>query len=227
MPDPVALQGVDLGERGLGERLRAARTRRGMTLREVARRLGISPSLVSQIETGKVQPSVKTLYALTTELAVSLDAMFSLDESSATGTEPVSQGAGTVAVLAPPEAATAVRPAVRVQRASDARTLELESGVRWERLDVYEDLAIEIRRTTYQPGSMSSTDGTLLRHSGREFGTVIEGVLSITVGFEEFALGPGDSISFDSTIPHRLRNEGTTAAYAIWLEIGRYGAVVE
>ena len=66
------------GERhvALGKRLREERTERGISLRELARRLEVSPSLVSQIETGKIQPSVRTLYAMVSELGVSLDDVF-------------------------------------------------------------------------------------------------------------------------------------------------------
>ena len=46
---------------------------RHLTLRELARRVGVSPSLISQIETGRSQPSVGTLYAIATELEVSVD----------------------------------------------------------------------------------------------------------------------------------------------------------
>ena len=47
-----------------------------------------------------------------------------------------------------------------------------------------------------------------MRHSGREFGLVLSGTLSVTVGFDDHVLGPGDSITFQSTTPHRLRNDG-------------------
>ena len=50
----------------IGSRLRANRTMRHLTLRELARRVGVSPSLISQIETGRSQPSVGTLYAIAT-----------------------------------------------------------------------------------------------------------------------------------------------------------------
>jgi uncharacterized cupin superfamily protein len=50
---------------------------------------------------------------------------------------------------------------------------------------------------------------------------VLEGTLDIRIGFEEHILGPGDSISFDSTIPHRLANAGNTAVHAIWFVLGR------
>src|SRR4051812_37472932 len=60
----------------VGIRLRRARVDRGLSLREVARRLDISASALSQIETGKSRASVRTLYALTTELGLSLDQLF-------------------------------------------------------------------------------------------------------------------------------------------------------
>lgn len=60
----------------IGERIRTERARRGMSLRALARRVGLSPSLISQIETGKCQPSVSTLYAITTALGVSVQDVF-------------------------------------------------------------------------------------------------------------------------------------------------------
>ena len=67
------------GHREIGARLRQERAERGLSLRELARRLDVSPSLVSQIETGKIQPSVRTLYAMVSELGVSLDDVFHAD----------------------------------------------------------------------------------------------------------------------------------------------------
>ena len=61
-----------------------------------------------------------------------------------------------------------------------------------------------------------------MRHSGREFGLVVSGKLGVTVGFEEYVLEPGDSISFESTIPHRLHNDGDEVVHAIWVILGRY-----
>jgi transcriptional regulator with XRE-family HTH domain len=209
--------GSDAGRAGLGPRLRTARARQKMTLRDLARQIGISPSLISQIETGKVQPSVKTLYAMTTALGVSLDAMFTADRASAL---PMANS-----VAPEPETAGRASRSAHVVRAGSGRVLELESGVRWEHLESWSDIGIEIRRTRYQPGSTSSTDGTFVRHSGREFGMVIDGVLTISVGFDEFVLGPGDAISFDSTIPHLLRNDGTAPAHAIWFEVDRHTRV--
>ena len=63
----------------LGGRLRKVRLATGMSLREVARQLGVSPSFVSQLENGKSQPSVATLYSLAQLLGVSIDELFAVE----------------------------------------------------------------------------------------------------------------------------------------------------
>src|SRR5512133_932625 len=70
---------------GVGQRLRAERERHGLSLRELARRLAISPSALSQIETGRSRPSVGTLYTIVTELEISLDELFGSPGTAAAG----------------------------------------------------------------------------------------------------------------------------------------------
>src|SRR2546430_14769740 len=70
--DPSAAAAVDAPST-LGPRLRAIRLGKGIGLRELARRLELSPSAISQIETGKMQPSVRTLYAFASEFGVTVD----------------------------------------------------------------------------------------------------------------------------------------------------------
>ena len=60
----------------IGARLRAARHARGLSVRGLARDIGVSASLISQIETDKISPSVSTLYAITTELGISIEDLF-------------------------------------------------------------------------------------------------------------------------------------------------------
>jgi transcriptional regulator with XRE-family HTH domain len=202
------------GDDTLGARLRAERERCGLTLRELARRLDVSPSLVSQIETGKTQPSVRTLYAIVSELGVSLDELFS----------PV-DGHVPVPASSRPVAGDDVREPLgsgRVQRAADRDVIDLGSGVRWERLTTWNDRDVEFLYAIYEAGGSSSPDGSLMRHNGREFGIVLSGELGVKVGFEDTTLGPGDSIAFDSTIPHRLHNDGDELATAIWIVLGRH-----
>ena len=61
----------------LGEAIREARKKKGLSLRSVAASADISPSLLSQVETGKTNPSVGTLYALVGVLNVSIDELIS------------------------------------------------------------------------------------------------------------------------------------------------------
>ena len=72
----------------LGARLKQERLRSGLSLREVARQLNVSPSFVSQMENGKSQPSVATLYAISQLLDVSIDQLFSADGSDRNGGRP-------------------------------------------------------------------------------------------------------------------------------------------
>jgi transcriptional regulator with XRE-family HTH domain len=200
----------------LGAHLRRERKRVGLSLRELARRLDVSPSLVSQIETGKIQPSVGTLYAIVSELGISFDDVFAAAEQDATGTGPAAQRTS-----AEVSRGAASEPS-GIQRADTRRVIELESGVRWERLTTTNDRDVDFICATYEVGGASSPEGKLVRHSGREFGIVIAGRLGVTVGFEEHVLGPQDSISFESTIPHRLHNDGDEAVTAIWVVLGRH-----
>ena len=199
----------------LGERLREERKGRGISLRELARRLDVSPSLVSQIETGKIQPSVRTLYAMVSELGVSLDDVFGSDPGrlqpdGPPGSARKADAAQSVADSGGP-----------VQRAGARTVIDLEAGVRWERLTTENERGVEFLLTVYPAGGESAPADALVRHTGREFGIVLAGRLRVTVGFEDHELGPGDSISFDSTVPHRLYNDGDETVEAVWVVLGR------
>jgi transcriptional regulator with XRE-family HTH domain len=200
----------------LGAHLRSERKRVGLSLRELARRLDVSPSLVSQIETGKIQPSVGTLYAIVSELEISFDDVFAAADLGVAGSRAATQRDASGA----PDVSVAGQN--RVQRADARRVIELESGVSWERLTTWNDPDVEFIYAIYEVGGASSPAGKLVRHSGREFGIVTQGRLGVTVGFEDHVLGPGDSISFESTIPHRLHNEGDRVVTAIWVVVGRH-----
>jgi transcriptional regulator with XRE-family HTH domain len=195
---------------GVGQRLRSERERHGVSLRELARRLAISPSALSQIETGRSRPSVGTLYAIVSELEMSLDELFgSPRAATAAAQEPDATGSG--------ESAARV-----VQRRDERKGIELESGVRWERLTPTREHDADFLYVVYEVGGASSRPGTHMRHMGREYGLVLSGRLRVTIGFdEEHELGPGDSIAFESSRPHRLENAGSEPVEAIWFVVGR------
>ncbi len=198
--DPVAT-----GPVALGARLRAERGSAGVTVRGLARRVGVSPSLISQIERGRVMPSVGTLYAIATELGLSLDGLFA-----------AAAGPG-------PQARAPAGGPSPVQRRGARTTISLAGGVRWERLTASPDDEVDFLHVVYEAGGASCPEDSLIRHGGHEHGYVISGRLGVRVGFDEYELGPGDSISFASTTPHRLWAIGAEPAHALWVVLRRHG----
>jgi transcriptional regulator with XRE-family HTH domain len=206
MSDPAASSGsldraVEASK--VGSRLRTERERLGISLRELARRVGVSPSLVSQIELDRVNPSVSTLYALVTELGMTMSDVFG---DSASGNRVVRR--------LREDSGLAERPETRP-------VLNLASGVRWERLTSQDDRDVEFLYVVYPVGAASCPEDALTTHGGKEYGYVSSGTLGVRVGFEEYQLGPGGSIAFDSTSPHRLWAIGGEPVHAIWVVIGR------
>ena len=234
----------------IGSHLRQARKQRGISLREMARRIEVSPSFVSQVELGRTKPSVGTLYAFVSELGLSLDALMAdggpnrvapaaamsatpLAESGARGQ---SREIGRTTMVHPligagrPEAKSSDETwsgrRSPVQRADTRRRLQV-SGAAWERLTNWDDPLVDFLHVTYSPGAESCPADHLMRHGGREYGFVISGRLHVQVAFDEHTLGPGDAISFDSMTPHRLSNPFSEETVATWLVVGRRGGPVQ
>lgn len=193
--DPLVLDRI-------GARLRDERVRAGISQRELARRLGLSASLISQLESGQSKPSVGTLYAIVTELGVSLDRVIRGEDFAE-------------------DAGRAMPAESLVVRAGERQAIDLDSGVRWEELTADSDEEVDFLEAIYAVGGASTPDRTLMRHHGREYGYVVSGTLGIQIGFQHYDLGPGDSIAFDSTRPHRLYNTGDVPVHAIWFVTGR------
>ncbi|MEU0894358.1 helix-turn-helix domain-containing protein [Streptomyces massasporeus] len=195
----------------VGARIRQARLERGTSLRALAREIGVSASLVSQIETGKSQPSVSTLYAITTTLGISVESLFDARETL--------RETGVPQALA----AFAGDPGRRIGPlvgSGGRETLELDSGVVWERLGRVPGAEADFLLVTYRPGGSSSGSGGLMRHAGTEYGYLTSGELVLTLGFEEYTLRAGDSVCFESTTPHRYRNDGEVPAVGVWFVSG-------
>jgi transcriptional regulator with XRE-family HTH domain len=198
----------------LGASIRAAREQRGLSLRELARRVNVSPSFISQIELGKANPSVGTLYTVVSVLGTTLDDLI--------GEQPV-DSAPDLADASPAEGGSPgpwPRVDVPVQPAAGRRRLEM-SGVVWERLTHDHDPFVDFLHVEYAPGSSSCAPDQLMRHGGREYGHLLGGRLDIEVGFETYSLGPGDSIHFDSMTPHRLSNPYDERCTAVWFVLER------
>lgn len=206
----------------LGPRIRQERLKRGISLRGLARDLGVSPSMISQIETAKSQPSVSTLYAITNALAVSVEDLFAVSDEPQSAAEPVPRvaqqnGAPTTVLQALGSfAGDRLGPLVGPEQRP---VLKLDSGVTWELLGKLPQHAVDFLLITYAPGGTSSSTGGLMRHPGSEYGYLLRGELSVTLGFEQRALRAGESISFDSTTPHNYRNDGAEPAVGVWFVV--------
>jgi quercetin dioxygenase-like cupin family protein len=108
---------------------------------------------------------------------------------------------------------------VAVTRADDAAVLELHHGVRYRRLTPEQVPGMSYFESTYPPGAFSSQNAEYVRHSGHEVGLVVSGELVVDTGFDTHRLGPGDTISYPSTTPHRISNQSDVPAVAIWLNL--------
>jgi transcriptional regulator with XRE-family HTH domain/mannose-6-phosphate isomerase-like protein (cupin superfamily) len=210
----------------VGRRVREERLRQQIGVRELARRVGVSASLISQVELGKASPSVGTLYAIVNQLGLSLDELL-LGPSERRRRPAGTSGDGHRRRAAAPEAGSADEPAGGafdpVVRRGDGKAIQLASGVRWERLTPQTPQDVDFLNVIYEDGGESCPEDSLMRHSGTEYGHVLTGHLRVTVGFDTHELGPGDSISFESTMPHRLFNPGPEPVEAIWFVVGRRG----
>jgi len=195
--EPATSTALDASK--VGHRLRMERERLGIGLRELARRVGVSPSLVSQIELDRVNPSVSTLYAIVTELGMTMSDVF----GEQAGERVVQRTDGLA------------------ESAETRRVIELASGVRWERLTRESDRDVEFLYVVYPVGGESCPADALMTHGGREYGYVSRGRMGVQVGFEEYELGQGGSIAFDSSSPHRLWTIGDQPVHAVWVVIGR------
>lgn len=190
--EPVPADSIQGRVDSIGERLRSLRLARGLGLRELARDVGITPSMLSQIERGIASPSVGTLFRLADGLRTPTDFFFR-DERAAF-------------------------PSPAVLREERAR-IELSGGIIWERLTPTDEHDFEFMQTVYPPGAASASE--MLRHPGRDYGVLLEGILDVTVGFSVHRLRPGDSIAFDASLPHRLHNPGPEIARTIWVVLDR------
>lgn len=238
--DPGDDDAVNATQR-IGERLAHLRAERKLKISDIARRISVSPSLISQIERGQSRPSVTTLFALAQVLEVPVDAFFethSLRDAAAAepragaperdgearseqappaldgGREPVAERAvhdSPEPVW--PDAEPGWQGSRYLLKRSERPTVDIRGGVRWERLTPVTLNDLEFMELVYQPGAES--DSQLYRHPGIECVLVTENRLDITVGFDVNHVMAGDSIAFPSSVPHRYSNPTDKVSRAV------------
>lgn len=198
----------------IGPRLRRLRLASGRSLASVAEAVGISSSALSQIETGAMQPSVNRLIEIVGEVGAPVSAVF--DDHD------VFQPAFRDRALAP--GASEPIPGVRVSApdlgVDAAATAILGQGVVYRRLTPVTLDGVDLFESTYPPGTSSSIDGAMLVHAGYEMGSVTRGILRFEFSEGSVELGPGGSLAFWATRPHRVVNASADEpAAAVWLTL--------
>lgn len=179
------------GTSRLGAHIRYQRRLRGLTLHGLAEKAECSESMVSKVETGRVNPSLTMLSRLAKALGVNVSVFFADDEAS-----DVVMRAGT-------------RPRL------DSDALRRGDGVTLERLAPYaEGCMLQANIHIVAVGGRS--DG-VISHVGEEVGYLVEGELELEVDGRRYRLRPGDSFYFPSDRPHGYRNVGETEARVIWV----------
>jgi len=176
----------------LGQRIRQARKLRGLSIQSVSKNTGISIGLISQIERGLSSPSVRVLRRMAEAMHVPFNSFF---------TEP---GAGSEPSLD------------IIVRRDQRRKLELPgTGIVKEILSADREGILEGFVVRIAPQG-SSGDGYYY-HKGEELGIVIEGEIELWVDEHCYRLSEGDSFQFDSKLPHRFSNPGSSEALVVWV----------
>ncbi|MDX6752434.1 cupin domain-containing protein [Geminicoccaceae bacterium 1502E] len=183
--------------RHLGEELRGLRKAHQLSLKDLAERSGKSASFISKIERGQSRPSISALQDIAEVLGVPIGWFFQADAATPASERPYIVRAGQ-------------RRRLSYSGIASTDYMGFEDHLLSASLDG--QLAMGISR--YEPGG--STGDDLYIHQGEEAGLVLEGEIELTLGEEQFRLGPGDSFSFPASIPHTYRNPGNVAAVLVW-----------
>jgi transcriptional regulator with XRE-family HTH domain len=187
----------------LGDKLRAIRKDRRLTLQQVADAAGLSKAFVSQIESGTANPSLASLKRVGNALEIPLAALF---EDEPNGSEPAAPSAEE------PAEVRVVRKHRRKQIVWPGRSAPsylLTPDLRG-RLEVLLDIL--------EPGApRQEDDERCMTHEGEEFGFILEGRYEATVNGQVFVLEEGDSITYPSRLPHRGRALGDQGVRTLWV----------
>ena len=169
--------GARLGQQ-VGMAVRRLRTAHGLTLGEVSGRSGVSRAMLSRLETGDVMPSLETLAALTGALGVSLSQLLQGFGGETSSAQLVRRNEGLEVVRR------------GTKRGHTYHLLAADRGPR----KVFEPFLVTLNdKSEVFPG---------FEHPGIEFIYVLEGSLTYRYGDENYALKPGDALTFAGHVPH-------------------------
>lgn len=178
--------------REIGATIRALRHERGLSLRDLSRLTGFSISFLSLVERGRSSLALTSLHKVATALGTSVASFF--------------PAVGRAREVTAPHVARASGGASQLSTGSQ-RTYRILSGRGFSR--VLEPLLV-----TVEP---SDTIEEAYAHAGEEFAYILSGELLFVIDGVDHRLGPGDSIHFDSTVPHSIHNDTDAPVEALWV----------
>ena len=186
-----------LGDYDIGGKIRTLRLKKKMGLVELGQHTGLSPALLSKIERGRLFPTLPTLLRIALVFGVGLEFFFA--------------GAREKPLVA------VVRKRERVRLPERPQTPD--SAFHFESLDYP---AVERRFNSYHAEFLPVAPGSRRphEHAGAEFIYVLQGTLNLQIGLDEHTLGQGDSVYFDSNVPHSYGRAGRNACRAIVVTTG-------
>jgi transcriptional regulator with XRE-family HTH domain len=185
--------------RGLGGQIRGLRRDQRLSSVELARRCGVSTSLISQVERGLTAPSLEVLWAVARALNVPIGTFFQPDAENAPE------------LIAP--AVAAPKAEAVVIRAESRKRLGLTASLTYQLLSPDLQHQIEFVWVEFGPGEQGPMQP--FTHVGEEQMVVIRGEMHVWIDGSEYMLREGDAITFDSARPHRSMNRGTVTAVVI------------
>jgi len=179
----------------IGSRLKFVREQRGLSQRELASRAGLTNGAISLIEQNKTSPTVSSLKRLLDGIPITMSEFFSEFEDA--GEPKFFYAADEFTELSPQEIGLGNGAArVSLRQLGDASRHSLQV--------LYE---------SYPPGA--DTGPEMLTHEAEEAGVVVSGLIEVTVADQKRVLNPGDGYLFDSRLPHRFRNVGTSECVVV------------
>ena len=176
--------------KSFGEKVRALRMQRGLTLADLAQKTQRSISLLSQIENDNISPSFSSMQTIADALEVPLAQIISQEPSAEEGDS------------------------YHIKE-SERKVLMTHGEVQHQLLSRGLPLSFEFNVVEVPPGA--STGDYLYSHEGEECGLLLEGELVVESGRQVHHLKPGDSITMKSSLPHKLSNPGKQKARAVWV----------
>jgi transcriptional regulator with XRE-family HTH domain len=174
----------------VGQKIRSLRKQKGLTLRETAELSKRSSSLLSLIERGIVNPSLSTLISIAEVMQIPISQLVMEDSD-------------------PEEFSSSL------MKPNERKILTTEGRVQFQLLSRNLNVHFEFILNEWPPGS--STGKQPYTHGGEECGLLLEGELEVEVNGKLYHMKPGDTITLNSSVPHRITNSGKERALAVWV----------